>query len=61
MKKDDPLAKTGRQMIDYEEISERIRDLESANDTLLDDNRTLSAGFLEKAKSHDEFGFQKLL
>lgn len=49
-KKDDPLAS----LIDYDEISERIRDLEQANSNLLDDNRTLSAGFLEKAKSHDE-------
>ena len=28
--------------------------MEQANSNLLDDNRTLSAGFLEKAKSHDE-------
>ena len=50
MKKDDPLAKTGRQMIDYDEISERIKDLESANDTLLDDNRTLSARDWQRIK-----------
>ena len=37
-------------MIDYEEISERINDLERQNEQLLDDNRTLSEGFLTKEK-----------
>ena len=50
----DPLAPRSHQMIDYEEISERIRDLEATNDTLLDDNRTLSEGFLQKEKGMEE-------
>ena len=46
----DPLAPRSHQMIDYEEISERINDLERQNEQLLDDNRTLSEGFLTKEK-----------
>ena len=46
----DPLAPRSHQMIDYEEISERINDLERQNEQLLDDNRTLSDGFLTKEK-----------
>ena len=54
IKKEDPMAVARNQMIDYDEISERIQDLETANSNLLDDNRTLSVGFMEKSKSHDE-------